>query len=121
MAPADDAFWTAVGAEDPELVRAFAPWARVTDPGALARLLEAGGAAAPAVEAEEGRHPLSAPEDWWAVVLGTGYRATVERLGPGAAERVRAHNLAWIRAHDVREVETGVVYGVARKAGGPGP
>jgi SAM-dependent methyltransferase len=109
MAPADDAFWAAVEREDPAAVRASAPWTRITDPGALAALI--GGEA----EADPGRLPLAAPEDWWRIVLGTGYRATIERLGAGAAARIRADNLAWIRAHGVREVETNVVYGLARR------
>jgi hypothetical protein len=48
-------------------------------------------------------------------VLGTGHRATIERLGADAAARIRADNLAWIRGRGVRELETNVVYGLARK------
>jgi SAM-dependent methyltransferase len=117
MEPCDSAFWAAVGAEDPKLVRAFEPWTRVTDEAGLARLLPPGAE----VEAEAGTHVLGTPDDWWPVVLGTGYRATIERLGPDAAARIRADNIAWIRAHGVRELETNVVYGVAIKSPGPGP
>jgi hypothetical protein len=49
------------------------------------------------------------------MVLGTGFRATIERLGAAAAARIQADNLAWIRAHEVREVETNVLYGLARR------
>ena len=58
---------------------------------------------------------LTGPDDWWTIVLGTGYRATVERLGVEAAERVRAANLARVDARGIREVETNVVYSIARK------
>ncbi len=111
MAPADAAFWAAVRAEDPALVGAFAPWTRVTDEAGLAALLGPGAA----VEAEAGRQPLAGPDAWWSIVLGTGYRATIERLGAVAVARIRADNRAWIRAHDVREVGTNVVYGLVRK------
>jgi hypothetical protein len=67
------------------------------------------------VVAEPGGQSLTGPEAWWAIVLGTGYRATVERLGAEAAERVRAVNLAQIELRTVREIETNVVYALARK------
>jgi ubiquinone/menaquinone biosynthesis C-methylase UbiE len=111
LEPATGAFWAAVGREDPAAVRAFEPWARVTGPGALARLLGPGAA----VEAEAGREPLATPEAWWPMVLGTGFRATIERLGAAAAARIQADNLAWIRTHGVREVETNVVYGLVKR------
>jgi SAM-dependent methyltransferase len=117
LEPATGAFWAAVGREEPAAVRAFEPWARLTDEAGLARLLDPGAE----VEAEAGTEPLPSPEAWWPMVLGTGFRATVERLGPDAAARIRTDNVAWIRAHGVRELETNVVYGVAIKSPGPGP
>jgi SAM-dependent methyltransferase len=116
LEPATAAFWDAVGAERPDLVGRFRPWTRVTDPAGLSQLLRRGGAADPIVEAEPGTHPLADPEDWWTVVLGTGYRATVQQLDPAAAQRVRAANVQWLRQHEVRELQTNVVYGRARKA-----
>jgi SAM-dependent methyltransferase len=117
LEPATSAFWAAVGAERPDLVGGFHPWTRVTDPAALFQLFDHGGAAIPTVEAEPGTHPLADPEDWWTVVLGTGYRATVEQLDPAAAQRVRAAGIAWLRQHEVSELQTNVVYARARKPG----
>jgi hypothetical protein len=79
LEPATTAFWAAVGAERPDLVGGFHPWTRVTDTAALSQLFHDGGAATPTVEAEPGTHPLAGPEDWWTIVLGTGYRATAHR------------------------------------------
>jgi hypothetical protein len=45
-----------------------------------------------------------------------GYRATVDQLGPEAAERVRAANVTDLRERGIRELETNVVYARARKA-----
>jgi hypothetical protein len=115
LEPATTEFWAAVGAERPDLVRAFHPWTRVTDPGSLSQLLRQGGAATPTAEAESGIHPLTDPEDWWTIVLGTGYRATVQQLDPLAAKRVRAASTDWLRQHRVRELQTNVVYAQARK------
>jgi SAM-dependent methyltransferase len=145
LEPATTAFWAAVGTERPDLVGAFHPWTRVTDPAALERLLaqagvaaQAGGAdpaveaepgveakpaveaepgveAKPAVEAESGTHPLARPDDWWTIVLGTGYRATVEQLDVAAARRVRTANVTWLRRHDIRELQANVIYARARR------
>ena len=46
------------------------------------------------------------------MVLGTGYRGTVEQLDSEARERVRRENLDFIRQVDVRSVEANVVYAV---------
>jgi ubiquinone/menaquinone biosynthesis C-methylase UbiE len=97
--PATSAFWAAVDAERPDLVRAFHPWTRVTDPASLAQLYEDGGAATPIVNAVPGTYPLAKVEDWWTIVLGTGYRATVEQLDPTAAQRIRQANLTWLQEH----------------------
>ena len=115
LEPATTAFWAAVGAERRELVGGFHPWTRVTDTAALSQLFHDGGAASPTVEAEPGTHPLASPEDWWSIVLGTGYRATVQQLDPAAAQRVRAASIAWLRQHEVRELQTNVIYARARK------
>jgi hypothetical protein len=115
LEPATAAFWAAVEAERPDLSRGFDPWTRVTYPDALARLFADGGAATPAVEAESGTHSLARPEDWWTIVLGTGYRATVLQLDPAAADRVRAASTDDLRRQDVRRLQTNVVYAAARK------
>jgi SAM-dependent methyltransferase len=117
LEPATTAFWTAVGAERPDLVGGFHPWTRITDTAALSQLFQDGGAATPTAEAEPGTQPLAHPEDWWTVVLGTGYRATVQQLETTAAQRVREASVAWLREHDVRELQTNVVYARARKPG----
>ncbi len=115
LEPATTTFWAAVGAERRELVGGFHPWTRVTDTAALSQLFHDGGAVSPTVETEPGTHPLASPEDWWSIVLGTGYRATVQQLDPAAAQRVRAASIAWLRQHEVRELQTNVVYARARK------
>lgn len=119
LEPATTAFWAAVGAERPDLVGGFHPWTRVTDTAGLSQLFQHGGAATPAAEAVPGTQPLADPDDWWTVVLGTGYRATVQQLDPAAAQRVRAASVAWLRQHDVRELQTNVVYARARKPESP--
>ncbi|GIJ44018.1 methyltransferase [Virgisporangium aliadipatigenens] len=118
LEPATSAFWAAVGVERADLVGGFHPWTRVTDATALTELLRRGGAAVPEVAEEPGTHPLATPEDWWTIVLGTGYRATVARLEPAAAQRVRDATVRRLRADGVRELRTNVVYARSRKPDG---
>ncbi|HEY2794293.1 MAG TPA: methyltransferase domain-containing protein [Micromonosporaceae bacterium] len=115
LEPGPSAFWSAVGVEEPALVGGFHPWTRVTEPDALSDLLQQGGAAMPDIEAEAGTHPLTDPADWWSMVLGTGYRATVERLDADAAQRVRDASVDWLRRHQVRELQANVIYARSRK------
>jgi len=85
------------------------------EPASLKRLLEEGGAEAVEVESESTRHPLGTPEDWWTIALGSGYRGTLDQMGPEARERVRRANLSYLREHDVRSVEANVIYAIATK------
>jgi SAM-dependent methyltransferase len=120
--PATSVFWAAVDAERPDLADRFRPWQRVTDAATLSGLFRAAGTGMPDVETEPGTHPLSDPDDWWTIVQGTGYRATLQRLDPAAARRVRAANVGWLRQHGVRELRTNVVYARHRRpAGRPTP
>lgn len=122
--PATQAFWDAVAGERPDLVGGYHPWTRVTRADQLADLLRrariqpavAAGVGDALPEAEAGTHPLANVDDWWTIVLGTGYRATVEQLGPEAAERVRHATLSRLRAQRVRHIETNVVYSVTTKS-----
>ena len=95
----------------------LSPWDRITEPEAVRGLLRDGGIADAEIVAEAGRQPLRSPEDWWTIVLGSGFRWTVEQLGPELAERVRIANLARIRADNIAAIETNAIYAVARKPG----
>jgi SAM-dependent methyltransferase len=112
--PVNTAFWDAVRAAEPALYKGFNPWDRVSEPEAVASLLSPLGVAA-SVVAESGAQPLDAPEDWWPIVLGTGYRGTLEQLDAEARDRVRGECLRFIRDNGVRSVETNVVYALATK------
>jgi len=76
-------------------------------------LLREAGIADATVVAREARQRLRSPEDWWTNVLCSGFRWTIEQLGPAAAGRVRAANLADMRRIDA--VETTAIYATARK------
>jgi len=113
--PANTVFWDSVRLEQPELYKAFHPWDRINESTLVERLLEKGGAKTVDVAAEFARLPLRSPEDWWNMVLGSGYRGTVEQMRPEVRERVRQANLSYLRGNDVRFVQANVIYAIATK------
>jgi len=113
--PANTIFWDTVRRERPDLYKGFNPWDRICDPLSVKTMLKEADVDITDVVAESGRQTLKAPDDWWAIVLGSGYRGTIEQLDPEARERVRQANLTSVQNSKIRAVETNVVYAVAKK------
>jgi ubiquinone/menaquinone biosynthesis C-methylase UbiE len=113
--PANSHFWRCVRQVEPSLVRAFSPWDQITTPAALAGLFSRAGIPDPAVEAADGQHRLEHPDDFWDIVLGSGYRATVNALSPAQRDRLRAGLLTELRSREITVVQTDVIYGTATR------
>ena len=113
--PVNTVFWNSVREVRPDLHKSFNPWDRISEPDDLRSLLNAAGFTESEVVAESGSQPVSSPEDWWAMVLGSGYRGTVDQLSAEDRERVRRANLDFIHQASVQSFETNVVYGVGVK------
>jgi ubiquinone/menaquinone biosynthesis C-methylase UbiE len=113
--PMSTAFWNSVREVRPDIYKGFNPWDRVCDPESLHSMLAGAGVNAQEVTLESGTHPLRSPEDWWTMVLGSGYRGTIEQLDAESRERVRRDNLNSIRESGVRSVAANVIYAVATR------
>ena len=113
--PATSVFWAVVGEIEPSLVKAYQPWDKLTGPAALAGLFTRAGASEPAVTDVPGQHRLDRPEDFWDVVLGSGYRATVDALSPQQRGRLHDRLLGELRSAVVTYIRTDAVFGTARK------
>jgi SAM-dependent methyltransferase len=113
--PANSYFWEAVREVEPSLFKAFHPWDEITTPEALAGLLSRAGVPGAAVVAAAGQHQLGHPDRFWDIVLGTGYRATVDALSQEQRDRVRGWLLSELRSRAVTAVRTDVVFGTARR------
>jgi hypothetical protein len=87
--PANTRFWDAVRCERPDLYKQFNPWDSITEPEALQHLMTSAGVPNAQLVAEPATHPLSTPSAWWTLVLGSGYRRTIEQLSRDARERVK--------------------------------
>ena len=111
--PGASAFWEAVSRERRDLVRAFDPWTRIDSPAGLEELLRASGIENANITPESNLQELATPDDWWTIVLGTGYRSTVEQLDPAARERVRIANLESLG--NIQSIEVNALYAVAKK------
>jgi hypothetical protein len=78
-------------------------------------LLAGAGIVDAVIEAEAGCQTLLTPEDWWTVVLGSGFRWTVDQMGPEIAGQARAQNIRKMGESGATEIETNVIYALARK------
>jgi ubiquinone/menaquinone biosynthesis C-methylase UbiE len=115
LEPADSAFWQAIRKVRPELHRAFHPWDHISDPGHLRHMLRKGGVEPDEVITENRWHLLRSPDDWWTIVMGSGYRGTVERLSLAERTAVREANLEFIRDHGIVRLQTNALFAVATK------
>lgn len=113
--PANSVFWECIGAVEPSLFKAFNPWDQVTSAEALEDLFALAGAARASVHAASGRHSLAHPDSFWDIVLGSGYRATIDALSPEQYNRVRERLLGQLRSNAVTTLRTDVVFGTAQK------
>lgn len=108
--PVNTTFWNSVRKVKPELYKGFNPWDRICEPEALRSLLSVAELKGIDVEAENGSQPIDAPEDWWPMVMGSGYRGTLDQLSRTEREQVKEENFSFIRAENIRSVEANVLY-----------
>jgi SAM-dependent methyltransferase len=113
--PASGYFWETVAAIEPSLYKSFNPWDEITTTEALAGLLARAGADRPAVVAVPGEHRLGHPDQFWDIVLGSGYRATVDALSQEQRDTVQERLLARLRSAGITTLRTDVVFGIAER------
>jgi ubiquinone/menaquinone biosynthesis C-methylase UbiE len=114
--PASSLFWGSVRELEPTLFRAFNPWDEITTAPALAALLAGSGIPDAAVEVTTGeQHELARADDFWEIVLGSGYRATVDALTDEQRQRLRERVIGELRSRGVTKLRNDVVFGSAVK------
>lgn len=113
--PASGLFWDAVREAEPSLARAFSPWDEVTTAPALAELYERAGISGATAQAVPGTHHLGRPEDFWDIVLGSGYRATIDALDGEQRDTVRGRLLRSLRSRSITDLQAGVIFGTATR------
>ena len=113
--PANTEFWNSVRRVRPDLYKGFNPWDRISEVNELRSLFIASDLPEVDVVAESGSQPINSPDDWWAMILGSGYRGTVEQLTAQEHDQVRSENFDFIGRTSLQAIETNVVYAVAVK------
>jgi hypothetical protein len=113
--PANSVFWECVRAVEPSLFKAFNPWDEITTSAALKDLFSRGGVENPAAVAVTAQHPMDHPDRFWDIVLGSGYRATIDALSREQRDVVRERVVGELRSRSVTTLRTDVVFGTARR------
>jgi ubiquinone/menaquinone biosynthesis C-methylase UbiE len=113
--PGSDAFWRSIKDVRPDLFKGFNPWDRINDPASLTKIFDKAGIAPPKIVPENRLHPINSAEDWWTIVLGSGYRGTIEQLTLAERQKVQDANLAFIRNEKISAIETNVLYALGAK------
>jgi ubiquinone/menaquinone biosynthesis C-methylase UbiE len=113
--PASSVFWNSIRDVRPDLYKSFNPWDRISEVEPVLQLLAAAGLSDLEAVAESDSQRVSEPEDWWAMIMGSGYRGTVAQLSPEDSERVRRANLEFIERTSLRELEANVIYASGRR------
>jgi hypothetical protein len=114
--PGAGIFWDAVRELEPSLFRTFNPWDTITTSRTLGELLASGGIVDPDLSATDGKqHQLREPEDFWEIVLGSGFRGTVDALTAPQRRELRERVVGELRARGVTAVGNDVVFATAVK------
>ncbi len=113
--PGSDAFWRSIKDVRPDLYKGFNPWDRINNPANFTKISNEAGIAPPTIVPENRLHSVNSAEDWWTIVLGSGYRGTIEQLNPEERQKVKETNLAFIRDEKISAIETNVLYALATK------
>jgi SAM-dependent methyltransferase len=91
------------------------PWRRTEDPDVLVETLRLGGVTNVEVTSKRDDVPF-VPEDWRAIVMGSGLRRIAADLG-SQADTVIAGTERWAREHEVTTVRVSSTYAMAVKPG----
>ena len=113
--PANTIFWESVREAQPSLFKAFNPWDQITTEPALADLLARGGVEDPDVMAISASQHLDHPDGFWDIVLGSGYRATIDALSSEQHDLVRRRVLQELQSRGITALRTDVVFSTAQR------
>lgn len=91
------------------------PWARLCEPAHIIGLFESAGATTPTIERVIEQQPLRCPEDWWTIVLGSGFRGAVESLSPEKCLLLRDAINERVDAEGIEAIDTSALHALARK------
>lgn len=95
-------------------VEVLQPWRRTEDVSVLREVFEAAGIADVDIVTDDDRLPLRSPDDWWRIIMGSGFRRTVAALEDSTAAELRKRCDAYIADHAIDHIVNRTHYAVAR-------
>lgn len=90
-------------------------WKRLGDERALQALFTEAGLPFPDIHMAEDWQSLATPDDWWAIVLGSGFRNDLNGLSTEEVALVRKRTLAKLTAHAIKSIDTRALHAVVCK------
>jgi len=99
----------------PDLYSSFNPWERIFTPDCVRNLLEDAGCTNVISLFEEKKQQIESPEDFWTLVLGSGFRWVVEQLTPDEKTEVNDNIINWATINNIKSIETNAIFAIARK------
>jgi hypothetical protein len=114
--PLRQVFVEAVGDLAPG-VDVLEPWRRTEDVDLFRQLFETAGIADVSIETDDDRIPLRSADDWWRIVMGSGFRRTVAALDESTADEVRRRCTTYIDQHGIDAIVNRSHYAVCRRNG----
>ena len=82
-------------------VEVLEPWRRTEDASVFSGVFEAAGINDVTVHTHDDRLPLGSPDDWWRIVMGSGFRRTVAALDEATAKELRRRCDRYIVDHGI--------------------
>ena len=94
-------------------VEVLQPWRRTEDLSVLGGVFEAAGIADVDIVTNDDRLPLRSPDDWWRIIMGSGFRRTVAALDDSTAGELRKRCDAYIAENAIDHIVSRTHYAVA--------
>lgn len=100
-------------------VEVLEPWRRTEDASVLSDILKTAGIDNVTIETRDDRLPLRSPDDWWRIVMGSGFRRTVAALDEPVARELRRRCDGYIRDNGVDRITNRTHYAVIHREDPP--
>ena len=98
-------------------VEVLQPWRRTEDLSVLRGVFEAAGIADVDIVTDDDRLPLRSPDDWWRIIMGSGFRRTIAALEDSTAGELRKRCDAYIAENAIDHIVSRTHYAVAGAKG----
>lgn len=98
-------------------VEVLEPWRRTENVAVLRGVFAAAGIEDVTSETHDDVLPLASPDDWWRIVMGSGFRRTLVALNDSTASEIRRRCDAFVREQGVNEIVNRSHYAVLRRGG----